>query len=86
MTRRVVVEQIVTVDVDESKFTEEFMQSFRDDFYPFVSIDEHLELLGSMFARGLVSETSTFIEGYGDPREMGIKFAGDRCWTRLVSD
>lgn len=74
MKRLVEVTQYVTIQVDEAKFTPEWMEEFRRQFYGFDTIEEHLEHLAQLFARGVVYEFSQFIEGYGPPAEMGIKF------------
>jgi hypothetical protein len=76
LTQTVVVTQDVSVTVDETKFTEDFMQEFRESFFNFDSIDDHLEHLAQLYARGLVSDwdPEEFIEGYGPMKDMGIKF------------
>jgi len=68
------VEITVEVEVDESKFTEEFMEGFRQNFYPFTNIYQHVGHLAQLYARGIVNEFETFIEGYGPPGDFGIKF------------
>jgi hypothetical protein len=73
VTRKVVVEQVVSVSADETKFTPEFMTQFREYMYHFTSLDDHLEHLAQLHARGLVDEFS-FIEGYGPAKDMGITF------------
>jgi len=74
-TEAVGIQQLVHVTVDEDKFTPEFMEEFRKSFYNFHTLNEHIEHLGQMYARGIVSNFDSFIEGYGDPAEVGIKFA-----------
>ncbi len=69
----VIVTQTVEVTVDESKFTPEFMAEFRRYFYEFDTLEEHLEHLGQLHARGMCDEFS-FIEGYGPAKDFGIKF------------
>jgi hypothetical protein len=67
--------QTIKVTVDETKFTSEFMEEFRQGFYPFETLQEHVEHLAQLYARGLVDDCpNQFIEGYGPAREMGIKF------------
>lgn len=73
-TKVVEVRQRVAVTVDEAKFDEGFMRDFRKTMYPFDSLDDHIEHLGQLAARGLVDDFSTFIEGYGPPKAMGITF------------
>jgi len=68
----------IHVDLDESKFTESFMEEFRRNFYDFQTIEDHAKHLAQLYTRGLVSSMSDFIEGYGNPNDMGIKF-GFEC-------
>ena len=74
MTYTVGVSQIIGVTVDETKFTPEFMAEFRKSFYQFHKIDDHIEHLAQLYARGFINNFSDFIEGYGDPKDFGIKF------------
>ena len=72
------VTQTITVDLDERKFTEEFMEEFRQSFYPFYEIEEHAEHIAQLQARGIVDlegwgSDSVFVEGYGPVGEFGIK-------------
>ena len=69
-TFRIPVEMEVLVTVDETKFDETFMREFRESFYQFETLEEHVEHLAQLEARSLLSET--FVEGYGDTAEMGI--------------
>lgn len=69
----VTVTQTVSVELDDSKFTEEFMQEFRESFYPFYELSDHAEHIGQLAAREMFSAYDDFIEGYGPAKEMGIK-------------
>jgi hypothetical protein len=73
--KHIIVTQIVTVAVDETKFTPEFMADFRKTMYPFQTLDDHLEHLAQLYARGLhdTAMRNTFIEGYGPADGMGIR-------------
>lgn len=74
MTKKtVVVQSVVSVTVDETKFTPEFMEDFRKSMFHFTDIDDHIEHLAQLYARGIHDSFSTFIEGYGPPKEMGIE-------------
>lgn len=73
MKKFVKVEQTVEVEVDEAKFTQDFMAEFREVMYPFASLNEHICHLGQLHARGLADDLS-FIEGYGPAKAMGIRF------------
>ena len=63
--KKVLVSQVVTVTVDETKFTPEFYAEFRASMYPFDSLDEHIEHLAQLHARGIADGPNDFIEGYG---------------------
>lgn len=72
-TKTVLVEQLVEVTVDASKFTPDFLAEFQQSMYPFKDLDAHIEHLAQLYARGLCDDFTKFIEGYGPPDEMGIK-------------
>lgn len=69
------VQQIVEVELDETKFDEGFMQEFRDSFYNFDTLAEHAEHIAQLQARGLADLEfgSQFVEGYGPSSDMGIR-------------
>ena len=70
-----VVETELSIEVDETKFTEEWMEEFRKHFYPFFTVQDHVEHLAQLQACGVIElpDSQAFIEGYGKPEEMGIK-------------
>lgn len=72
-TYAVTVTQTVQVTLDESEFDEAFLREFRESFYPFCTINEHAEHLAQLFARGVYHSGHDFIEGYGNPKEIGIR-------------
>jgi hypothetical protein len=72
MKKQVAVTQIVEIEVDETKFTPEFMAEFRASMYYFRTIDQHIEHLAQLYARNIADDRS-FIEGYGPAADMGIK-------------
>jgi hypothetical protein len=76
-TKAVEYRNTVEVTVDEAKFDETFMREFRAVMYPFHTLDQHIEHLGQLFARGIVDNFS-FIEGYGPAKDMGISFRDRR--------
>ena len=69
MVKTVKVAQYVKVTIDESKFDETFMKEFQENFYNFTSIDDHIEHLAQLYARGLY-DNGDFIEGYGNTKDM----------------
>ena len=72
VTKDIEVTITVRVSVDETKFTPEFMRDFRETFYPFHSLDDHIQHLAQMEAREMISGPTDFVEGYGQLDEMGI--------------
>ena len=75
LTKIVRVTQEIMVTVDETKFDEEFLVEFRESFYQFHTIEDHLQHLAQLYARGLVDNTfDSFIEGYGEAKDFGIEF------------
>ena len=73
MKREVNVIQTVMVEIDEGKFDNSFMQEFRESFYNFKTIDDHIHHLAQLYSRG-IAKNDDFIEGYGLTEDMGIKF------------
>lgn len=74
--REITVEQTVVVEIDDTKFTPEWMEEFRASFFRFYDLDDHLRHLGQLYVRGLIDgRDDEFIEGYGVASEMGIRFA-----------
>lgn len=69
----VTVTQEVIVEIDETKFDEAFFKEFRESFYPFLTIEQHIEHLAQLGARGIISPFETFVEGYGQAADMGIR-------------
>ena len=81
ISKTFIVTGSVTVTVDESKFDEAFMSEFRECFYNFHTLTEHMEHLAQLYRRGL-TDGHDFIEGYGECEEMGISF-NDHCDTEV---
>jgi len=76
------VETTVTVTVDESKFTKEWMEDFNKTFHYKEDIDAHKEHLAEMFATGVIEgRPSEFVEGYGVLSEMGIVLENEGTTT-----
>ena len=75
-TYYVTLEYVVDVEVDETKFTDQFMEEYSISITKRTTIDEHMQNLAIMYARGLIDYypfPDAFIEGYGKMSEMGIK-------------
>lgn len=73
MTQDIDVTIPVTVTVDESKFTPEFLAEFREHFYPFHTVDDHIRHIAFLAATGQLGDLPSFIEGYGPSQEFGIE-------------
>lgn len=82
-TKTVYVTLEIEVTLDESKFTPEFEEEFNTTFFMTHSINDHYEHLAQMFARG-VCDNSSFIEGYGLPKDMGIELCHVSTETEIV--
>lgn len=46
MKKQVAFTQVIEVEVDETKFTEEWLVDWRKTFYNFRTIDQHIEHIG----------------------------------------
>lgn len=68
MKKNVTVTFDINIEVDETKFTNEYMETFRKYFYEFETIEEHIQHLAKLEARWMLEDS----EGY-DIRGMGIK-------------
>ena len=76
------VRQTVTVSLDETKFTPEFMEEFNSMIFDAGTVEdgalvEHGQHLAQLAARGVIPDFITtkhgeFIEGYGPSAAMGI--------------
>lgn len=78
ITKTIVVTQYVDVTIDETKLTPEWMESYRQMFYQYHDVDDHLKHLAQLEARGITYQphvNNTFIEGYGEANDLGIKAA-----------
>lgn len=77
-TREITVAGAFKVTVDESKFTQAFLEEFSGYMFPVDSVQDCVDHLASMFARGVIDGSTKFIEGYGPPEDFGIKFQVER--------
>lgn len=62
----------VVVEYPEEFFSDKFMEEFRGSFYPFHTVEEHIDHLASLYSRGYMD--SDFVEGYGNLRDAGFSF------------
>lgn len=87
-TFEVEVTQVIRVTLDDTKFDESFMEEFRQSFYDFDTIEQHAEHIAQLCARGLADPNwpNSFIEGYGEAKDMGI--SSEDVWQdqRVVSE
>ena len=67
-------EQTVTVTVDVSKFTDEFMAEFRSFMYPFTEIDQHVAHIGKCYMNNFIQSENDFLGGYGKLSDFGVRF------------
>jgi hypothetical protein len=64
MKKTVTITQEVEIEIDETKFTKEFMSEFRDSFYNFKTLDDHIKHLAQLSARGCIGSWGDVPEGY----------------------
>ena len=74
------VNQTISVEVDESKFTPEFMAAYYEHMTELETIDEHRKHLAELYATGRIDGyPSEEVEGYGKLSDMGIKLSVVCC-------
>lgn len=73
----------VDINYDPARFTDEFMEEFREHFYDYDTIEEHLEHIAYNYFVNGTSEDD-FLEGYGVLKDFGIKFIGDHVATEVM--
>lgn len=78
-TFKVLVTSEVEVTLDETKFTDEFMKEYQENFSNIQSLEAHAVNLAWLHATGRIdldyspkSVYSPFVEGYGPAADMGI--------------
>lgn len=70
------VNQTISVEVDESKFTPKFLADFSEYITEMENIEDHRKYLAEIFAQGLIHGYPTEdVEGYGRLSEMGIRLS-----------
>jgi hypothetical protein len=76
---RIKVSQVIEVYYDPEKFSEEWMKDFRSYMYDFYDVEDHLEHLAQMYARGLIHDVSSMqeAEGYGNLLAMRTQIHDD---------
>ena len=77
---KVHVNVMVEVELDEAKFDDAFMQEFRENFYPFESLEDHAKHIAQMEAREILKP---FTEGYGLLDKMGISARQIEWWQEV---
>lgn len=72
MTKTITVTQEITVTVDESRFTPEFMENYSKHFHECETVEDHMKYIAESYARGIVTFNGDFLEGYGKMDDFGI--------------
>jgi hypothetical protein len=69
------ISQRLYVEIDETKFTPEWLADFRKTFYKLNDITAHVEFLAKLEARGMIhtQDQDCFIEGYGQASDFKLK-------------
>lgn len=75
MNTIVIVEVVstVSVTVDKSKFTPEFLEEFKQNFQVLHTVGDHIEHLAMLVASGHIGPFTEQVEGYGRLDDMGIR-------------
>jgi hypothetical protein len=72
----VLVKQTVKVELDETKFTPEFLEEFAAHFFDYECVEQHAEHIGQLAAREVYAfnrhRPTEFVEGYGEIGKFGI--------------
>jgi len=71
-TYEVEVTQIIKITLDETKFTDEFMEEFSSYMFYTDCIEDHVKHLAQLAAREMIDD---FVEGYGPTKEFGISYS-----------
>jgi hypothetical protein len=71
MKKMIAVTQVVEVELDASKFTDEWLREWRRAYYNFRTADDHAEHIAQLEARSILRPE--FTEGYGPLADMGIR-------------
>lgn len=77
MKKIVEIKHTVEIEVDESKFTEKFMEEYRQYICQLYTVEEHMENLVSYYCYPNFPyefDKSEFVEGYGKLYDLGVKF------------
>ena len=74
MTKTITVTQEITVTVDESRFTPEFMASYSKHFHECEAVENHMQYIAKCCALGIIASKGDFLEGYGKLDDFGIRF------------
>ncbi|UTC29421.1 hypothetical protein BAMBUS_03390 [Brevundimonas phage vB_BpoS-Bambus] len=69
------------VEIDESKVTPEVLEEFSTYITYVGSVEDLVEYLANLYARGVIDGSDRMIEGLGRPEEFGLKFVGSHGAT-----
>lgn len=72
--RIIAITHAVQISLDESFFTEAWLEEFSSYMYPMFDIEDVYNDLGRLYLSGVVDSGTTFIEGYGEVAKFKLKF------------
>jgi hypothetical protein len=72
MKKNYTVTTTVSVQLDESKFTPEFLREYQETIHDLPDIEAHRKNLAELYATGRIGNYGT-VEGYGKLSDMGIR-------------
>ncbi len=74
MKKSLLAKVFVELFLNEEAFTPAFFADFSAHFFEMDCIDDVVTHLVQLWARGMVDNSTHFIEGFGDPADYGIRF------------
>lgn len=81
------VTQTVKVELDETKFTDEFFDEFNRYITDYgTDLSKHAKHLAQLEARGMMDFGDSLIEGYGHRSEFGITTSVVDQWEEIIED
>ena len=64
----------IEVTVDETKFTDEFLEEFNTTMFQCDEVEDHMRHIAELAGTGQIGIFDDFLEGYGPLEDFGIKF------------
>lgn len=76
-SRLLLAKRAVKISLDEAFFTEAWLEEFASYMYFLDGVEDVYADLARLFIDGVIHETTTFIEGYGETKAFNLKITID---------